>query len=611
MKFVRFNFENFKGIRKLTFELNQSPSSNVYTLVGLNESGKTTILEAISNFDPNLERGPIEKPEKTIDNDPNAFLPLSERANFGKAITIGAELEFESEDIEELNKYLNINKKYSEIKDVTNTIYRRFYNFENSKFKDINRTWSPGFKVSERNDPKGTGVNLYEKDKKTWIELDKICNKRIPDIVYFPNFLFDFPSRIYLSIDILSTDEKEEFYKKLIQDILYSLDINVTIEEHLINRIKSDNENDKSNLRRIIQLMEDKVTNVIFESWYKMFKKEVKASRIKIESGEDSIKGAYLEFYIESSDGVYNVKDRSLGFRWFFTFLLFTQFRPYRPDSKKGLIFLFDEPASNLHSSAQNQLLKHFENFGNKVTIIYTTHSHYMINPNWLESTYVVKNGGFNVESSEDDVPNSTNVTVEHYRTFVSKNPKETSYFQPVLDILEYVPSELEKIPSCVFLEGKNDFYTLKYFNEVILNNEVKINLMPAFGASTMDALISMYMGWGKKFIILLDGDKEGNEQKHRYLKKFGKFVSSVIFTLKDIDQKWENKSLEDLFQSSEALSFQQIAASDSIEFKKSQFNLAIQECLILKRRFNWQPETVSRIEKIINFLHTKIQNNP
>lgn len=608
MKFLRFNFENFKGIRNLTFELNQVPSSNVYTLVGLNESGKTTILEAISNFDPNPEQGTIGKPETTIDNDPNAFLPLSERANFGKAITIGAELEFESEDIEELNKYLDTDKKYTKIKDVTRTIYKRYYNFENSNFKKIHRTWSPGFKVSERSDSKGTAVNLYEKDKKTWMELDKICNKRIPDIVYFPNFLFDFPSRIYLSNDSFSNDEKEEFYKKLIQDILYSLGNNLTIENHLIYRINSSNENDKSNLRRTIQLMEEKVTNVIFESWYKLFKKKVKASRIKIESGNDGTKGAYLEFYIESSDGVYNVKERSLGFRWFFTFLLFTQFRPYRPDSKKGLIFLFDEPASNLHSSAQNQLLKHFENFGNNVTVIYTTHSHYMINPKWLESTYVVKNGGLNVESSEDDAPNSTNITVDRYKTFVSNNPKETSYFQPVLDILEYVPSELEKIPNCVFLEGKNDFYTLKYFNEVIINSKIKINLMPALGASTMDALISMYIGWGKKFIILLDGDKEGDQQKQRYVKKFGTIVSSVIFTLKDIDQKWEKKSLEDLFQLSEALHFQQIAFPDSKEYNKSQFNLAIQECLILEKRFNWETETVSRIEKILNFLSTSMK---
>ncbi|GFO97543.1 hypothetical protein ig2599ANME_1747 [groundwater metagenome] len=52
MKFTEFKIKNFKGIEDITINLDKSPNANIYTLVGLNESGKTTILEAINLFNP-------------------------------------------------------------------------------------------------------------------------------------------------------------------------------------------------------------------------------------------------------------------------------------------------------------------------------------------------------------------------------------------------------------------------------------------------------------------------------------------------------------------------------------------------------------------------------
>ena len=50
MKFTEFDITNFKGVPKLTIDFNKVPHPNIYTLVGLNESGKTSILEAIDFF---------------------------------------------------------------------------------------------------------------------------------------------------------------------------------------------------------------------------------------------------------------------------------------------------------------------------------------------------------------------------------------------------------------------------------------------------------------------------------------------------------------------------------------------------------------------------------
>jgi recombinational DNA repair ATPase RecF len=46
VRYKQFTFENFKGIEKMTLSLD----GDVTTLIGLNESGKITILEAIFCF---------------------------------------------------------------------------------------------------------------------------------------------------------------------------------------------------------------------------------------------------------------------------------------------------------------------------------------------------------------------------------------------------------------------------------------------------------------------------------------------------------------------------------------------------------------------------------
>ena len=56
MRFKRFVLKNFRGVKHTTLDLGTSPASNINVLVGLNESGKTTVLDGIYHFmsNPNL-----------------------------------------------------------------------------------------------------------------------------------------------------------------------------------------------------------------------------------------------------------------------------------------------------------------------------------------------------------------------------------------------------------------------------------------------------------------------------------------------------------------------------------------------------------------------------
>lgn len=607
MKFTEFKIKNFKGIEEITFNLDKSPNAKIYTLVGLNESGKTTILEAINFFNPN-DKGlnSLDLPGTSI-KDYNKLIPISRRDNFNDVISLEVTVKLEPEDLKQINQFAKDNTIFKKVKSTDTLKYYRYYNFKNSKFENSQSKWSALSGVLKTDFPEKYTPILDTSYPADNLVLANFCRKLIPSILYFPNFLFDFPSTIYLETKEECT-AKENFYIELIQDILFSLDNDTNIQTHVIDRKKSGDENDLRNLNSLLQKMSRKVTDVVFEAWNRIFKREIRDTRIVINCQTDNENLTYLDFEIEAQDGSYQINERSLGFRWFFIFLLFTQFRPFRKDSPKNLIFLFDEPASNLHSSAQKQLLKSFENLTINSKIIYTTHSHHLINPNWLESTYVVKNEGLKLEDPETYNIKKTNITIEAYRDFVINHPHNTAYFQPILDVLNYAPSNLESLPNCVFMEGKNDFYTMAYFQEIILSKKDPINISPSTGSGNLDTLISLYIGWGKEFLILLDSDKAGNTQKERYIEKFGILVEPRIFTLADINSVWIKHNMEKLFDDAEKIDFQKLSYPSSTSFNKTHFNRTIQECLINKKTYKFADTTIENFKQIQFFLKSKLK---
>ncbi|RZK78657.1 MAG: hypothetical protein EOO85_05760 [Pedobacter sp.] len=602
MKFLEFKIKNFKGIEDLTFNLNKSPDANIFTLVGLNESGKTTLLEALNMFNPN-EEGLNALDESSVDE--NSFIPISKRDNFNDTISIIVTLSLEDEDYNKINEYAAEHTGFESLEYRRTLIYYRHYKYENSQFVELDKRWS-GFNGVQKGDDTGKIIHIdgveFANDN---TKLATFTRKLIPSILYYPNFLFDFPSKVFLEASG-KPSAKHVFYINLIQDVLNSLENGTNVDTHILARMRSDEKSDRRNLDRLIQKMERKISEVIFDAWNKIFRRKIKDTRIIINSNVDGENLPFLEFEIESEDGIYLINERSLGFRWFFIFLLFTQFRPFRKGSPKSIIYLFDEPASNLHSTAQKQLLKSFENLTENSKVIYTTHSHHLINPEWLESTYVVKNEGLHLENPEIFNIKKTKIIIESYRDFATKHPHNTAYFQPILDVLDYAPSDLENIPSCVFLEGKNDFYTLAYFNQVILKKE-KLNLAPSTGSGNLDTLISLYIAWGKNFIILLDSDKAGKREKDRYIEKYGILLEGKVFLLSDVNAKWDKKALEYLFENNDALKLQVQIYNDTNTLNKTHFNRAIQENLIKKQGFEFSEETKWNFEEILDFLDAKL----
>jgi 5S rRNA maturation endonuclease (ribonuclease M5) len=199
-------------------------------------------------------------------------------------------------------------------------------------------------------------------------------------------------------------------------------------------------------------------------------------------------------------------------------------------------------------------------------------------------------------------------IEVEKYRIFVSHHPNQRTYYQPILDVLEYRPSNLEAIEDVVMVEGKNDFYVLSYFQDIIIKSNQKISLLPGTGSGSLDTAIQLYYAWGRKFCILLDSDQEGKKQKKRYQDLFGTIVINRIFILEDIDPAWAGCATEKILTNDDVLTIQKSVFPDKKKFNKKLFNLAIQENFVGGIVVTVSQTTIDRFNKLLGFLCKSLQ---
>lgn len=598
MRFTYFEFENFKGIEKARLDLKSKNDANVYTLVGLNESGKTTILEAINYININSYSLKALELDTYIEKDVHDLIPINQRYNFNGKIVITAGLAFEAAELKELrNSFLEKHPAYEELIIDKKISFSQSFAFEDSKhIKDKDSfTWN----FTLKGKIKGTTDFVKIKEANDYLIITLLKLSLLPNILYFPNFLFEFPEKIYLNN---SSIIKDRFYNHLIQDILDSIDNKLTIRKHILNRMNSTNRVDKRNLDSVINKMNRKLTETIFSSWNKIFGKRINDKEIKLQVDKDEA-GVYIEFNIQDNLDLYRIKERSLGFRWFFAYLLFTQFRRSRKHNSNTL-FLFDEPASNLHPSAQAELLNSFDKLDR---VIYTTHSHYLVNPKWLEQTFVIKNTGVDYDKMEDYSSRKTNVEIHKYKDFATKHPNQTTYFQPILEVLDYVPSQFDMVANSILVEGKSDFYFYKYLIEVVLKMKTDTVFIPSTSASNMETIISLYTGWNKNFIVLLDSDKEGKKQQKRYLENFGDLVKDRILTYQEINADWKNHGLEKLVTKEDQLKIVQASFPEAIKFNKNSFNRSVQELLIKNKLVELSEETIANFKAIIEHVESAL----
>ena len=485
MRYKSFRIRNFKGIKDTTVRLDGIGGAAVFAFVGLNESGKTTVLEAIHSFSPDTATSELLGGEEEVGVPYKDRVPRHLISTFTGDVSVTATLSVTDDDKKRIAKSLL--SDHSLDVDIASfppeLLFERQQRFKDGDFQNSFFTFRSPINVKNKKQRKWRKPSADES-----IVIRDTVYSYTPDIAYFPTFVFDFPETTFLTE---RGNVVDRFYRRVFQDILDFDGHGHTIEKDIIRRVRGEGmvvpwlsfltmwsrHDDRAKIQHVMDRASAAVTRLVFGRWNKIFGEDTRGKEVIIsfetaEGERQDAKGAktktqehdvYIKFQIRDGTRRFNVNDRSLGFRWFFAFMLFTQFRVARSRSRP-LLFLFDEPASNLHAAAQQKLIDCFPEIAQgEHMLAYTTHSHYMIEPKWLEQTFIVTNRADAPPSSVlDEISlddESLDIKVASYRSFVNDHPNQTSYFQPILDRLEVVPSRFDAQKASIVLEGKSDLY--------------------------------------------------------------------------------------------------------------------------------------------------------
>lgn len=595
MRYTKFDIKDYKGIKSLQLDLSAYPELNITVLVGLNESGKTTVLEAISYLQEGIDKSDAYK-----------LIPRDKSSNFTGDVSVKATLRLEPEDQKKLNDYCE-SKNFYLAAPVTEFQYERRYSFKGSEPESTKTYWTIALNGRKSKQAR-KNIDLHKEDIARWTEIvNYIESDLMPRVIYYPNFLFDFPEKIYLDESSeQGKSQKQALYRKVLQDILDSLDEDLDLQTHIHERLKGGSAAQQNSLQAALLKMSGSITDNVIKPWDSIFK-STDNKEVIVQHGVEDEEGKPTQYYLtvqlRQGREIYQIEERSLGFKWFFAFLLFTEYRKNRSTDRGETLFLVDEPASNLHSTMQERLTDKVEAIVNKSHLIYTTHSQHLINPLWLESTFIVMNKSIDYSDEIESSTKQTDIVISPYKKFAAENPNQKDYFQPILDALDYKPSRLELVPEILIVEGKNDYYTLRYMWEVALDVKSTYSLYPGNGAKGNSQVIALYSSWARNFKVLLDADAAGKGAKEFYQDKFGALVEGRIFTLADVVSGWKTKSTEDLFSQKEQMEIINTLYPRQSKYSKEKFNLAIQSLLYKKQKLQLNKSTVERFQKIFDLI--------
>jgi len=143
---------------------------------------------------------------------------------------------------------------------------------------------------------------------------------------------------------------------------------------------------------------------------------------------------------------------RSKGFIWFFSFLVWFDAVQSRASTNDALILLLDEPGLNLHALAQADFLAYIRELSTQHQIIYTTHSPFMVESAGLKDVRVV----------EDREKEGTKITSE------LAGSSEESLF-PLQAALGYsIAQNLFIAKKNILVEGPADLILLQHMGAIL-----------------------------------------------------------------------------------------------------------------------------------------------
>ena len=502
MQITHFRIQNFRSLidsRWVKFS-----ADGVTALVGQNESGKTSILEALSKTFSDLN----------ISNDDvrvGADLPI---------IEIRVTLEFSELEIP-LSKYppAQIEAVKKKLADNNNTLEISSYWTTNAKIKGGYGHW---FEIFDTD---------FEGELAAAAPIEEI-EATLPAPPSSENSPAAVPPE---TAEQKAAREEIEKYKNLkidvLEEIIWNLAPRVTLfqaETGLLPNTVEIGENDtlvgpgaaaaqnfldvakisistlKSDLRTRSVLL--KKANERISKDFSSFWSQTIGNKSKLQLqcsleiyGQDAGSKAgkpYLAFFISDGMNALYPKQRSQGVRWFISFYLQLKASELKADKH---IFLLDEPGANLHSKAQGDVLKLINKLSKDIMIVYSTHSAHMIEYSKFYRVLAVQR--------TDEHEDSPTEVIDAHRLGTASSDT----LSPILTVMgiDLSHQQVIKKDNNVLLEEMSGFYYLSSFWKLKKEPQTA-HFIAATGVGKVEMLANMFRGWGLDFVIAIDDDNNG-----------------------------------------------------------------------------------------------------
>lgn len=539
--YKNFKVNSFRGLDSVELDF---AKNDLTLLLGLNESGKTTILKAVETFDFNNDPGP-ERLKQFFTSMRN-----KQDIDCSRPSIITAEIAF-SEPLE-----VGLFKKVLKAAGYDNQFKSEIEQF----LTDINKVGSLTISRVVPFSNGSPGKSFYQFENAPPLSSPRLSRilsqeivRRCPFILYFEDFKDSIPDRIYTNS---RNGAYNESWYEIIDGLFYNTDQSYSIKkfEAYFSRTNPREDDARSVLKKVNKTLQQTFT----EKWVNLSGvKEIEQAEIAYNAAQK-----YFEIKITEQDGTtFSVHERSKGAVWYIAFLMKTEFRRKKLREGSGKpIYLIDEPASNLHSTAQQKMIQDFHSFVEDTTLVYTTHSRYLISLSNIKNTYVVRR-----EKGE--------VICTRWGDYIKGKDSQTSYYQPLFDALNIVPNNFD-IPweKAILTEGPSDALVLEIMESVVKEKHTHA-IYPGSSASNLSTLISLNLGWGAKFKVLLDSDSEGFTQRTHYMKTLGLVESDFVML------PGHKMKIEKMFTSDEKSSLYEIAFGEkNSNVSKDEFLATVRE---------------------------------
>lgn len=269
-------------------------------------------------------------------------------------------------------------------------------------------------------------------------------------------------------------------------------------EIELPKLLKADRRTRESTLLRA----NTKLTSAFNSFWSQTIGKETKLSLAceiqfhNADKGTEMAGKAHLVFWISDGHTRLYPSQRSKGVRWFVSFFL----QMLAAKTLYGsTVFLLDEPGASLHSKAQADVLKLINVLREEIPIVYSTHSPDLIEYEHLHRIHAVQRTG-----DADDSP--TTILDAHRLGAASSDT-----LSPILTAMGTNLSNQQTIQkrNNVLVEEVSGFYYFSAFWKLV-GEETPAYFIASTGVNKLPALANLFVGWGLDFITVVDDDNQG-----------------------------------------------------------------------------------------------------